>query len=119
MSVTHAVLNLTVDQGMSYTKTFTWKINKNAVNLSGYTAQFIISFGTGPTQGLTITSTGTSPGITLNATGEIMVFLTPAQTISIQAGKHAYALELTSPDGFKTRVLRGTLTNIARVTNAR
>lgn len=117
-----AVFNLDVDQGMTYFRRFVWKINRNAVNLTGYTAQFVI--GTGSTaasthrRGLTLTS-AVNGGVVLGTTdGSIEVTITPSQTAALQPGNHSYALELTSPSGVKTRVLRGTLTNNPRTPHA-
>lgn len=114
-----AVFNLDVDQGMTYSRRFVWKINRNAVNLTDYTAQLIVGVGSGHQRGLTLTSSPAN-GIVLGTTdGSITVTFTPTQTAALQAGKHSYALELTSPGGIKTRVLRGILVNNARVTNVR
>ena len=114
-----AVFNLDVDQGMTYSRRFVWKINKNPVNLTDYTAQLVVGVGSGAPRGLILTSAVDGGVVLGEEDGSIEVTLTPAQTLTLQAGKHNYALELTSPDGVKTRILRGVLTNHARVTNVR
>jgi hypothetical protein len=114
-----AVFNLNVDQGMTYSRRFVWKINRNPVNLTGYVAALIIGTGSSSSRGLTITS-NEGQGIVLGGSeGTILVTLTPSQTSSLQAGKHSYALELTSPGGVKTRILRGLVINEPRATNVR
>jgi hypothetical protein len=114
-----AVYTLDVDQGMTYSRRFVWKINSNPVNLTGYTAQLIVGTGSSSTykRGLTLTS-AVDGGIVLGTSdGSIEVTFSPSQTSSLSAGSNSYALELTSPSGTKTRVLRGTLNNHPRVPN--
>lgn len=114
-----AVFNLDVDQGMTYFRRFVWKVNNNAVNLTGYTAQLVVGTASGHLRGVTLTSAANG-GIVLGTDdGSIEVTFTPTQTASLRAGTHYYALEMTSPSGVKTRILRGTLTNTPRIpTNA-
>jgi hypothetical protein len=58
-------------------------------------------------------------GVALGTTdGSIEVTITPSQTAALQPGNYSYALELTSPSGVKTRILRGTLTNHPRAPHA-
>ena len=113
-----AVFNMNVDQGMTYSRRFVWKINRNPVNLTSYTASLIIGTTSGYQRGLTLTS-AVNGGIVLGTIdGSIEVTLSPAQTAALRAGSHSYALELASPSGVKTRILRGTLINSPRVPSA-
>lgn len=109
---------MNVDQGMTYSRRFVWKINSNPVNLTSYTAALIVGSSSGYQRGLTLTSAANGGIVLGTSDGSIEVTFTPAQTAALRAGSHSYALELTSPTGVKTRILRGTLINTPRISSA-
>jgi len=104
--------NISVDQYASYSQQFTWLDGGgNPVNLTGYTADMQIG-----SSGITLSSV--SGGIALGGSaGTITPALTPTQTAGmVPAGQanasYPYDLLMTSPSGFKTRLLKGAV-NVA------
>lgn len=103
-----AFLNLSLEQGVDYTKTFTVQ---NALGgifpLTGYTAfltikkyQFSID---------TIIEASTSNGkLTIDAlTGSILLQLTSADTTLVDTKRSVYQLKIVSQTGKVTRILEG------------
>jgi hypothetical protein len=108
-------LDLTIEQGTTYSQTLTWKIDGTAVNLTGYTAR--MQARTDVTATTTILSLTQSAGLTLGGVaGTIIIALTATQTTALAAGNYVYDLELASSGGVVTRLVQGTLTISAEVT---
>ena len=111
------VLNLSIEQGTTYSQQFTGKVNDVAVNLTGYTARLKArgtNVGRSGPPALSLTS---SSGITLGgAAGTITLGLSATATSNLIAGKYNYDLELESSGGVVTRLLKGTLTVVSEVT---
>ena len=83
-----------VKRSRSYDRTFTYKINGSAVNLTGYSATMNVRKVAGSTAILTLTN---GSGITLGgALGTVTIALTPAQTDAFAAGEYYYDVELSS-----------------------
>jgi hypothetical protein len=104
------ILNLTADQGATFSQTLTWKINKNAVNLTGYSARMKVRAGktTNPVVSLTSSASG---GITLGGSaGTIAILISATSMKSVPSGKYYYDLELESSSGVVTRLVKGTFT---------
>jgi hypothetical protein len=108
-------LNLTVEQGTTFSQTLTWKIDGTAVNLTGYTAR--MQARDDVTSSTTILSLTQSAGLTLGGVaGTIIIALTATQTAALVAGNYVYDLELASSGGVVTRLVQGTLAVSAEVT---
>ena len=108
-------LNLTVEQGTTFSQTLTWKIDNVLVNLTGYTAR--MQAREDVTSSDTILSLTQASGITLGgAAGTIVIALNAASTAALVAGNYVYDLELVSGAGVVTRLVQGTFTVSAEVT---
>jgi len=93
--------NLQIGQGKLYDKTFTWKINNVAVNLTGYSARLRF-YTTAAPNILTLTTTldGSGNGIILGGSaGTVRLVIKTAKTATFTFTKASYELQLTRPDG--------------------
>jgi len=112
-----ATVNLTIEQGATWSQTLVWKTGDPAVavNLGGYTARLQLRpVVTSRTVVLSLTS---SSGIAITpATGTFTLSATAAQTAAIPAGRYVYDLEAVSGGGVVTRICEGTITVSAEVT---
>lgn len=108
------ILNLVADQGATYTQRLTWKIDGNPVNLTGYTARMKVKNVVKNFEAISITS---SSGIALGGSaGTIDLTVSAADMTKVVAGKYSYDLELVSPGGVVTRLVKGTFTVTPEVT---
>jgi hypothetical protein len=99
--------NITIEQGATWSQTFTWKVNGNPVDLTGYKARLYVRQASYNT--ILALTTELLGGITLNRErGAIDVLVGAQDTSSILSGKHAYDLEVESSGGYVTRLLKGT-----------
>jgi hypothetical protein len=96
--------NFTIQQGATWTRTLTWKIDGVAVNLTGYTARMQLrEAGT-----LVIELTTANGRIALGgAAGTITLTITAADTTALNFKTALYDLELVSGGGVVTRLLEG------------
>lgn len=108
-----AILNapLTVPQGTTWANVFRWRADGVLVDLSGYTATFIVREHAADTTSPIVYLT-TSAGITLGgALGTATVALTATQTAALTAGVYVYELWLIAGDGVtKTSLSSGSFT---------
>ncbi|VTS03577.1 hypothetical protein [Gemmata obscuriglobus] len=101
-------LNLTVYQGATFTKTFTWttgpdRSNQTPVDLTGYTAEMAIRSG----QTVVISLTTGNSGIALGTTdGRITLNIDASDTATLTAANAEYDLLLAS-GGVVTPLLGG------------
>jgi len=98
------ILNITIDQGETFTKT-TSVFQADGItvqNLTGYTVASKMRKNYTSTASHTITTTITSFG-----GGLIASSLTATETSAIKAGYYVYDLEITSSGGVVTRVVEG------------
>lgn len=113
------IYNMKVEQGVTFVQNMTWKIDSNAVNLSGYTARMNVRTsrsGRVPANILVLAITS-DDAITLGGVaGTIRIDLSATQTSNIAAGTYAYDLELESAGEEVTRLLSGTFTVSPEVT---
>lgn len=113
------VHKITAEKGATFSQPFTWKINSNAVNLTGYTARMKVrdpKRAPSVNQIVSLTS-ASGGGITLGgAAGTITVTISATTMESIVAGKYVYDLELESGDGTVTRLLNGPFIVLDEVT---
>lgn len=113
-----AKYDFTIEQGATFSKTFTWKDStKTAVNLTGYTARMSIKLTKDDTTAIkSLLSTGTSPNITLGGVaGTIIVAMTATETAALNFDKALYDLEMVNGVTI-TRLLEGDITLSKEVT---
>ncbi len=103
-------LDLTVYAGTSFRREFRWRpAGTDGQDFTGWTASFRI----GPAQGVPFKTITDATGITLGSDGTFIVAMSPTDTDALTAGTFFYVLDLTNPDGFVLRLLRGRL-NVVR-----
>jgi len=108
--------NLTINQGETFSKTFTYKSGGNAVDLSTHTARMQVrtSFDASSTL-VNLTSGGGD--ITLASNGVITVTISTSATAALAApNSGVYDLEIIASDGVVTRLLQGNVTVTPEVT---
>ena len=98
-------LNLTCPQGSTFSKSLTYKLDDDPVNLTGYDARLQVrEFFYSPDPVLSLTN---ASGITLGASaGTISVLIDAATTASLIPGDYVYDLELVA-GGTVTRLIEG------------
>jgi hypothetical protein len=107
-----AKYKMTVEQGTTWSKVFTWQVKDNnhfqPVNLAGYTARMHVRRRITDANFI-IALTTTNGAITLGgAAGTISLALTAEQTAALPAGAFVYDLEIVNPSGVVERLLKGT-----------
>ena len=115
-----AKINLTVEQGSTFTKTFVWKDGKNRpVNLTGYVASLQVRAKADDALPvlLEIGSQAPESGITLGGTaGTIAIEISDEETAALTFAKGSYDLLMTPPSGKRKRLVQGSFTVSPRVT---
>ena len=104
------IYKITLEKGATFSQPFTWKINSNVVNLTGYSARMKVrDMKRAPSVNQIVSLTSaTGGGITLGgAAGTVTITIPATTTDNITAGKYVYDLELESSDGTVTRLLKG------------
>ena len=110
------ILNLTIDQGITYTNDITiyQADGVTPTNLTGYTAASQFRRNYTSTAYTAFTCTIASP----NTLGRINMSLTATQTAAIKAGYYYYDVEITNSAGTVTRVMEGKIHFKPNVTKA-
>ncbi len=100
-------LDLTVYTGTSFRREFRWRPvgAPDGQDFSGWAARLEI----GPAGGTPFFHLTDAAGISLSADGLFAITMTPAATRTLTPGTYFYVLDLTNPDGFILRLLRGRL----------
>ena len=96
--------DFTIYVGQSFQKNIVWTADNSPVNLTGYSAKFIITYGN-----TTVTTLTNGSGITLGTTNGTINLLI-VDTTSFTPCNGSYQLFLTSGTGFVTCLLNGVLT---------
>jgi hypothetical protein len=112
-------LNITIDQGETWTKSITWQDSLGvAYDLSNYEARMMIrKHYADNDKGLPIVSLTDADGITLGATtNNIIITIEDTVTETIPAAIYYYDLELISASQEVTKLLRGKVVVLAEVT---
>ena len=114
-----AQFDITIDQGATLQQTFKWTSDAGVgIDLTGYTAQMQVRSDyadNGGTIYLTLSSAAGTIVIT-PASGQIDLVVPPATTQGLTFTSGVYDLEVTSPTGVVTRLVRGTATLSKEVT---
>lgn len=102
----NTTVDIIINQKASFEVTFAVKENNVALNLTGYTptAKMKADFETPDSQAITFTT-----AIANAAAGTITMSMTPEQTANLAIQRYIYDLAITSPSGYKTRVVEGAI----------
>jgi len=104
--------DLYIEQGATFRRTLTVKAAGVAVNLTGYTARAMIRAKIADAAPLwTISCTIPTP-----ANGQIIMLITDEETAAFTWKSGVWDLELVTPSGDVTRLLKGKVTNDFEVT---
>jgi len=111
-------LRLVVEQGSTYSRTLTWEIGGEPVNLTGYQARMqvrTVPANVKPAR-LVHTLTSTNNGLVVEPlSGSVTINMTAADTALLPAGSHVYDLEVATGD-YVQRLIEGKFDVIAEVT---
>lgn len=112
------ILNLLVLQGSTFSRTLTWQIDGEPVDLTGYTARMqirTVQVNTKPSR-LLDNLTSLNGGLVVDApNGSITINMNALSTSRLPAGSHLYDLELVSAD-YVQRLVQGRVEVSAEVT---
>ena len=112
------ILNLLVQQGSTFSRTLTWEIDGEPVDLTGYTARMqirTVQVNTKPAK-LLDNLTSENGKLTIDRqTGSITINMNALSTSRLPAGSHLYDLELVSAD-YVQRLVQGRVEVSAEVT---
>lgn len=107
--------NISITQGETVSRTLTWAIDSQPVNLTGYSARMQVRERVSSERILLELTTGA--GLTLGAeAGTVTISITDTVTAALTPAGCVYSLELTSPDGEVTPLLSGSFSVRAEVT---
>lgn len=120
-----AVADYTIEQGATWEQDVWWEdSNGNPIDLTGYTARMQARAAAGDPGTLVDLTTENGGIVLVPAEGKITLVMDADATAALDwpAGRHVasngiYQLELESPTGFVTRLLKGTLTLDPEVTH--
>lgn len=109
--MTAAKLNLTIEQGTTWSQPLTWEDSAHdPVDLSGYTAAMQIRGGYTDDDDTVVVELADGDGITLGGVaGTIDLALSAEATAAIGRGRYRYDVELTAGDGTVTRLVAGSV----------
>ena len=112
------ILNLLVQQGSTFSRTLSWQIDGEPVDLRGYTARMqirTVQVNTKPAK-LLDNLTSTNGGLVIDGpSGSITISMNALSTSRLPAGSHVYDLELATDD-YVQRLVQGRLDVSAEVT---
>jgi hypothetical protein len=107
--MTAGIYDFTLEQGATFSRTLTYKIDDVAVNLTGYTARMKAKRRFDDVSPL-INLTTENGGITLGGSaGTITLTMSATDTAALSFDTAFYDLELVSGGGVVTRLVRGTI----------
>ena len=110
--MTAGIHNIILEQGATFRRTIVYKVNKNPVNLTGYSARLQVrtrSIRTNQSRAVVFSLTSAAGGgLTIDAeNGEIEIFIAPETSRKIGTGVFVYDLELESSPTEVIRLLQG------------
>ena len=113
-----ATVNLTIDQGGTFSRNITWKAGtpKVPVDLTGYTAALQVR-GSASSASVLLSLTTSNGGITITpSVGKFTLNISATQTKRLAAGRYAYELKATSNGGQVTSLMKGAFVVSAEIT---
>jgi hypothetical protein len=109
------IANLVCPRGSTFQRTLTFRIGRNAVDITGWTARMQVRERYESDSALVSLVSGS--GITLGGTaGTIAISINAVTTAGFPSGTHVYDLELINTTGEVTRLLEGKFTVTPEVT---
>src|SRR5512138_836668 len=107
--------NFTIEQGVDFSKTLTWKTAAGAaINIGGYTIRMMARNDFGDTNPVISLSTVPAVGgiaiVGDGSAGQFTISMTAAATAALNFSTLRYDLEMVSGAGSVTRLLQGTIT---------
>lgn len=101
-----ATVDLIINQKSSFEATFIVKDGGSVVDLSNYTvaAKYKQSYQTPDSQSTAITAV-----ISNAVQGRVTITLSPQETSALQPMKYVYDVAITDTNGFKTRIVEGSM----------
>ena len=99
-------IDIVINQKASFEVMFTVKVGNTALDLTGYTtsAKLKTDFNTPDNQAISFTTS-----IANAAAGQVTMSLTPEETANLGLQRYFYDYTITSNNGFKTRIVEGTV----------
>jgi hypothetical protein len=105
--------DITVYSGTSYRREFRWLPDRvNPIDFTGWSAVMLLG------QQLSVADvelTSDNGGIELTSSGQIIIWMTPFQTKALKPPVSYYNMDLTEPDGFVRRFMRGRISVVVDV----
>ena len=112
-----AVYNFELEQGTSLAKSVVWKDSTGSpVNLTGYSARLQVRENADSDEVLLELSTANQTIEITPLLGKITLHFSPVDTSGAFWTKGKFDLELTSPSGFVTRIIKGKITLSKEIT---
>lgn len=108
--------DIIMPKGSTFTKTFTYKIGNNPVNLTGYTARMQGRQSHTSSSAVLDLTTANSKIVLGGTAGTITLSLSAAETAAVTQSSLVYDLELVSGGGEVTRLLEGSIILTPEVT---
>jgi hypothetical protein len=106
-----------IDQGATFDKSFVWKNSSGVpINLTGYSARMQIRRAVSEDEVLIELTTNNSRINIISLQGVVRLKISPVDTAAMSWSRGVYDLELVAPDGYVTRLLKGTVTISKEVT---
>jgi len=116
MAVTPGQVNLLCPQGSTFSKQITYKIDDQAIDLTGYSARMQVRQNYYSPEALASLSSPNN-GITIEElNGVINLFISSEETSSLPAGNFLYDLEIESEGGIVSRIIEGSFIVTPEVT---
>lgn len=115
--MTAEVHNLTVEKGASYSQVIRWKDDDgNAINLTGATARMQVRAATNVSTALFEATTANGKLAIVGDLGQITLTISATESAAFTWSFGKYDLEVITADGLVYRLLRGTMSISAEVT---
>lgn len=112
-----AVHNFTIEQGVTFSKSFIWKdSNEDVIDLTGFSARMQVRQSVNSSTVLLSATTANSKLTITAAEGKVTLSLTDAETSALSFDFGVYDLELVASDDEVTRLVQGSITVSKEVT---
>jgi hypothetical protein len=110
------IANLVCPRGSTFQRTLTFRIGRNAVDITGWTARMQVRERYDAESTLININTENDGIVLGDASGTISLYISSVTTAGVPAGTHVYDLELINTTGEVTRLIEGKFTVTPEVT---